>query len=51
MLQLAAILADVKIFSIGAALLLNTARHEMNATLPGTNREYTGIFSQINPGS
>ncbi len=51
MLQLVAILADAKIFSIGAALLLNTARHEMNATLLGTNREYTGIFSQINPGS
>lgn len=44
MLQLVAILADMKIFSISIALLLNTVRHEMNETLPGTNREYTVIF-------
>lgn len=50
MLQLAAILADVKIFNIAVTLLLNTAKHEMNVILPGTNIEYAVIFSQTDPG-
>lgn len=44
MLQLAAILADVKIFSVAVTLLLNTAKHEMNVILPETNTEYVLIF-------
>lgn len=49
MLQLAAILVDVKIFNISVTLLLNTAKHEMNVILPGTNIEYEVIYSQRIP--
>lgn len=51
MLQLAAILVDGKIFNIAVTLLLDTAKHEMNVVLLGTNIEYAVIFSQTDPGS